>query len=81
MKYEDMSAADLRELASRREISGRSEMNKEELVQALTLADGNEVAVLRDRVEALAQEVDGLRSSVQQMQMQHPFGTPGIPTR
>lgn len=64
MNYEDHSAEDLRKLAADREISGRSEMNKAELVQALTLADGNEVGELRPAVEALGQRVAALESRI-----------------
>jgi Rho termination factor, N-terminal domain len=53
--------AELRELAAARQIPGRSEMNKAELVLALQGGSTEDrVARLEERVESLQKQVDGM---------------------
>jgi len=59
-----MSAEDLRKLASEREISGRSEMNKDELVRALQSSEAASTEVTSGELLALRQTIEGLQNEL-----------------
>jgi hypothetical protein len=61
MSYEEHNVEQLRKLASARKISGRAEMNREELIAALQTDDANAepIADLQRRVTRLEQLISG----------------------
>lgn len=85
--YEGKTVAELRELAASREIAGRSEMNQEELVRALTDQDQNDPEQMRQgqisavvqQAEAQQSQIDALASRVTQLELRATGQVPNDP--
>jgi hypothetical protein len=74
--YKAQTVEDLRKLASGRGIPGRSEMNKGELVEALTdddntpRASAGQVLAVQQSVADIQQQIEVLRGRVTQLELQ-----------
>lgn len=66
MIYEEKTVEELRKLASARQISGRSEMNRDELIRTLASTDQQD-AGLQSQINALTVRVEALENRVGQI--------------
>ena len=66
--YEDKTVEELRKLASSREVSGRSEMNREDLIRALNEQDQSDPNTMRTgQFAAMTQQIEGFQTQLDEL--------------